>query len=86
MEIQKEEAKDDMPIREKNKSKVYHEREKVMAHGSTLDRLSRQLHGHFGRLPHIQKSWVEPNSLHQLKLIYIYIYIYAFFKLNRESW
>ena len=54
--MQKEEAKGDMPIREKNKSEVYHEREKVMAHGSTLDRLSRQLHGHFGRLPNVQKS------------------------------
>ena len=58
----------DMLIREKNKSEVYQEREKVMAHDSTLDRLSRQLHGHFGRLLNIRNSWINPKSHAQAKV------------------
>ena len=46
--------KGDMPNEEKDKKGLYHEREKVMAQGTTYGNMKRQLHRLLERFPNVQ--------------------------------
>ena len=62
MEMQKKEVKSNMSNEEKDKKGLYHERERVMAKGTTCNIMKRQLHWLLEKFPNVQINWVECKS------------------------